>query len=73
MPETAELTFPAEARARIAAQHAALSEPRDSDPHTTRILRDAMAVIEHLESDNAALRTTIDFMRERVAEAIRPR
>lgn len=73
MPEaTTETTFPSKARARLAnASKAATAE--DDDSEAARMAHDAMEVIEALESEGAALRNSIDFMRERVQAAIEPR
>lgn len=76
MPEIAEVKFPHEARERISESepaHDYLDGVDDPRLAVAAIRYDAMAVIEHLESDNAALGATIDFMRDRVTEAIRPR
>lgn len=78
MPTVKETTFPAEALARLRERMDAIKannvkpDLMKDDPGYQAV-RDAMEVIEALESDNAALRNTTEFMRDRVREAIRPR
>lgn len=70
--EPSETTFPTEALARLRAKHTGLIPPPPENDRD-EILRDAMAVIEHQESDYKALTNTVDFMRDRVRAAIEPR
>lgn len=72
MPKTAEITFPTEAHDRLKLRRSQRT-PEDPGADRDEILHDAMAVIDHLESDNTALRNTIDFMRDRVKQAVAPR
>ena len=67
-----ETKFPTEALARLRARHEGLM-PEDPSGDRDQILKEAIEVIDALESDAAALRNTIDFMRDRVQKAIAPR
>ncbi len=72
MPEAATVTFPHEARARVKARYDEMQASPEKGVDDDSI-RDAMEVIEHLESDYKALTNTVEFMRDRVRAAIEPR